>query len=61
MFSNYKIFDYLIPIIAGLIVLVFALVGLKKTNKDDKKRKKIVKNIIFASLMIILSFILIFM
>ena len=61
MFSNYKIFDYLIPIIAGLIVLVFALVGLKKTNIDDKKRKKIVKNIIFASLMIILSFILIFL
>ena len=61
MFSKYKILDYLIPILAGLIVLTFSLVGLKKTTKDDKERKKIIKNIILSSLMVIISFILIFL
>ena len=61
MFSNYKILDYLIPILSGLLVLVFALAGIKKTTKDDNKREKLVKNIILASLMLIISFILIFM
>lgn len=61
MFSCYKIFDYLIPIIAGIVVLVFALIGLNKTDKDDIRRKKIVKYLIIAVFMIIISFILIFM
>ena len=61
MFSKYKILDYLIPILAGLIILTFALVGIKKQPKMINKRKEIVKNVILAILMIILSIVLIFM
>ena len=61
MFSNHKILDYLIPILAGLMVFAFALVSLKKTAKDDKKRKMIVKNIILTFFMIVISVVLIYM
>lgn len=37
----YKLFDYLIPIVAGLLILVFAIIGYPKAKSIGTERKNI--------------------
>lgn len=55
-----KIIDFIIPIGAGLVSLVFAIVGYQKAKKDSKKKKTNIMGMILGGSLIVLSLILIF-
>lgn len=54
-----KIFDYIVPICVGLLILTFSLVGYPKTKNNAKKRKQNIIGIWFGSFLIIISVVLI--
>lgn len=55
-----KIIDYIIPIGAGFISLIFAIVGYPKAKKDSKTKKRNIMGMVLGGSLIVLSLILIF-
>ena len=56
----YKILDYIIPIITGLLIIVFAIRGYKNAKRVGTERKNI-RYMIMGGIMILASLLLAFL
>jgi TRAP-type uncharacterized transport system fused permease subunit len=56
-----KLFDYIIPIVLGIVLLTFAIIGYLKAKNDVKKKKQNIFLLILGIILISLSMILMFL
>ena len=50
-----KLLDYIIPLLGGIILVVFALLGYPKAKKDSKKKKQNIMGLILGIFLIVSS------
>jgi len=50
-----KLLDYIIPLLGGIILIVFALLGYPKAKKDTKKKRQNIYGLILGIFLVVFS------